>query len=204
VICHDRGNLLLVLGESDQLLLELLQLWVLGIESLKLLIDLVLPEPVEVLEALQELVDIVLCSLNGTSKKQDNLNDFLVLGDPVIEWLSLVLWLVLLVPILHVLGRLKDVRGSSVDGALNFLKGWLESTGVSLKMDIHLEEWLKDLLWHVSSSANSFLHLIKGVFGGVEKSLIHRPVVVLAQLLDLLSRDWLDMLVQLVRADGLD
>ena len=93
---------------------------------------------------------------------------------------------------------------SSVDSALDFLESWLKSTGVSFKVNIDLEEWLQDLLWHVSSSANSLFHLVKGVFGGVEKSLIHGPIVVLGELLDLLSRDWLNMLIKLIRADGLN
>jgi hypothetical protein len=38
----------------------------------------------------------------------------------------------------------------------------------------------------------------------VEESLIHGPVVVLGQLLDFLSRDRLNMLIELVRADSLD
>ena len=93
---------------------------------------------------------------------------------------------------------------SSIDSALDLLESWLKSAGVSFKVNIDLEEWLQDLLWHVSSSANSLFHLVKGVFGGVEKSLIHGPVVVLGELLDLLSRDWLNMLIKLIRADGLN
>jgi hypothetical protein len=38
----------------------------------------------------------------------------------------------------------------------------------------------------------------------VEKCLIHRPVVVLRELLDLFSRNRFDMLIQLVRANSLD
>ena len=68
---------------------------------------------------------------------------------------------------------------SSVNSALNLLKSWLKSASVSLKMDIDLKEWLQDLLWHVSSTADSLFHLIEGIFGGMEKSLIHGPVVVL-------------------------
>jgi len=147
---------------------------------------------------LQELVDVVLGALNGTSQKKDDLYDFLVLGDPVIEGLSVFFWLVVLVPVLHSLRGFQDVTGSSVDGVLDFIKRWLEDAGVSVKVHIDLEEWLQVLLWRVSSSANSLFHLVERVFGGVEQSLIHRPVVVLGQLLDFLGRDWLDVLVQLV------
>jgi hypothetical protein len=64
----------------------------------------VLPEPVEFLETLKEFVNIVFSSLNRTGKKKDNLNDFLILSNPVVEWLSLVLRLIFLIPILNVLG----------------------------------------------------------------------------------------------------
>jgi len=104
VVSKNRINLFLIIGEGDELGLKLLELWVLAVEILKLLVDLILPEPVEVLESLEELVDVVLCSLDGTCQEKNNLNDFLILGDPVIEWLSLVLWLILLVPVLNVLG----------------------------------------------------------------------------------------------------
>jgi hypothetical protein len=78
---------------------------------------------------------------------------------------------------------------------LNLLKARLQGARISLKMDIDLEEWLKNLLGHVSSSANSLLHLVKRVFGGMKKSLIHRPVVVFGELLNLFSRDGLNMLI---------
>jgi hypothetical protein len=41
--------------------------------------------------------------LNRTSKEQDDLDNFLVFGNPVIEWFSVLLRLVLLVPVLDVL-----------------------------------------------------------------------------------------------------
>jgi len=65
------------------------------------------------------------------------------------------------------------VGSSSVDSALYFFKSWLKGAGVTLKMDINFKEWLQDLLWHVSSSTNSLLHLVQRVLGGVKKSLIH-------------------------------
>ena len=162
-------------------------MWALGVELFEVLIDSSLPKPVELLKALKELDDVVLGALDGTSKKQDDLNDLLILGDPVIEWLSLVLWLILLVPVLDILGGLEYVTSSSVDSTLDFLKGWLQSAGISLKMNINLKEWLKDLFWHVSSSTDSLLHLIKRILGGVKKSLIHGPIVIFRKLLDFLS-----------------
>jgi len=157
---QDLVDLILEAGKLFKFLLELFQLWVRIVEFLKHLVNLFLPEPVKFLEALQELDDIVLCSLDGTCQEQDDLNDFLVLGDPVIERLSKFLWLVLLVPILNILGRLQNMTSSSVDGMLDLLERWLECASISLKMNIDLEEWLQDLLWHVSSSTNSLLHLI--------------------------------------------
>jgi hypothetical protein len=71
------------------------------------------------------------------------------------------------------------VRSSSVNSALNLLKTWLKCAGVNIEMDIDLEEGLQDLLWHVSSSTDSLLHLVKRILGGMKKSLVHGPVVVL-------------------------
>jgi len=96
------------------------------------------------------------------------------------------------------------VTSSSVNSALDLVKSWLKSAGVTLKVDIDLEEWLQDLLWHVSSTADSLFHLVEGILGGVEKSLIHGPVVIFGELLNLFSGDWLNMLVKLIGANCLD
>jgi hypothetical protein len=96
------------------------------------------------------------------------------------------------------------VTGSSVNGALDLVKSWLKSASVTLKVDIDLKEWLQYLLWHVSSTADSLFHLVEGILGGMEKSLIHGPVVVFGELLNFLSGDWLNMLVKLIRANCLD
>jgi hypothetical protein len=76
---------------------------------------------------------------------------------------------------------------SSVNSSLNFIKGRLESASRLVKFDIYLEEGFQDELGHVSSTADSLFHLIEGVFGSMEKSLIHGPVVIFGQLLDLFS-----------------
>jgi hypothetical protein len=178
VLCHNRTNFFLALFKIGELRLKIFKLRVFIIESSELFVDLLLPKPVVFLEAVQELVDIVLCSLDRTSQKEDDLDDFLILGDPVIEWLSLILRHIFLIPVLDMLSGFKDMGGSSVDSALNLFKSWLKGAGITLKMNINLEEWLQDLLWHVSSSANSLLHLVKRIFGGMEKSLIHGPVIV--------------------------
>jgi len=172
-------DIILIACEFFKFILKLFQFWVRSVEFLEHFINLLFPQPVEFLEALQELDDIVLCSLDGTCQKKDNLYNFLILGNPVIEWLSKLFWLVLLVPILNILSRLQNMTSSSVDSVLDLLKRWLESASISLEMYIDLEEWLEDLLRHVPSSTNSLFHLIKRIFSGVEKSLIHGPVIVL-------------------------
>lgn len=85
-------------------LFKIFQLWVLGIEFLQAIINFVSPEPVVLIEGVEELLDVVLGALDGTSEQEDDLNDFLVLSDPVIEWFSLVFREILLVPVLHVFG----------------------------------------------------------------------------------------------------
>jgi hypothetical protein len=96
------------------------------------------------------------------------------------------------------------VRSSTIDSALNLFKSRLQCADVTLKMNINFEEGLKDLLGSVSSSANSLFHLVERILGSVKKCLIHRPVVVLRELLDFFSRNRLNMLIQLVRANSLD
>lgn len=56
---------------------------------------------------------------------------------------------------------------STVDGALDLLKSWLKVADVTLKVHIDLEEGLEDLLRGISATANSLLHLIQRVLGGV-------------------------------------
>ena len=199
-------NINLEAGEFGKFALELLKLRVVVVELAESIVDSVFPEPVETTEVIQESEDSSSSTLNGTSKKQDDLDNFLILGNPSVEWVSFLLGSVLLAPVLHILGGLENVRGSSVDSRLDLIQSWLESASVLIlvKLHIDLEEGLQDLLGHVSSTADSLLHLVERVLGSVQESLIHGPVVVLAQLLDLFSTDWLDVLIKLVRADGLD
>jgi len=76
------------------------------------------------------------------------------------------------------------MTSSSVNGALHLLKGRLKSACVVFKVNVHLKEWLQDLLRHVPSSTDPFLHLVQRVLSGMKQSLIHRPVVVLRKFLD--------------------
>jgi hypothetical protein len=187
VVVADQVDLILEENELLQLVLKVFKLRALAVEPLKTLINLLLPEPVVLLEGAKENLDVVLSALNGTGQEKDHLDDLLVLGNPVVEWLPLVLGDVLLVPVLDTLGGLKNVGSSTVDGALDLLKGWLKVADVTLKVHIDLEEGLEDLLRGISATANSLLHLIQRVLGCVEECLIHGPVVVLGQLLDFLS-----------------
>ena len=112
-------NLSLVLDELRELGLKVFELRFLAVEVLKSIVDFLGPEPVVVLKSLKELVDVVLGSLDRTGKEKNNLDDFLVLSDPVVEWLTLIFRNILLVPVLHMLGRLENVGSSSVDSTLH-------------------------------------------------------------------------------------
>jgi hypothetical protein len=61
---HDGTNFVFTFGEIKEFLLEVFKLWVGRVEFGKFLINLLLPEPVELLEALKELVDVVFGSLD--------------------------------------------------------------------------------------------------------------------------------------------
>lgn len=207
MVAGDGVNFLNKLLKAAELFFVVFKLRVVLVESSKLISRLLLPEPVELVKTIEELVDRGLGSLDRTSKKKDNLNDFFVLGNPSIEWLTLILRLVLLVPVLHLLGRLKNVTSGHVDSSLYFLKGRFEDASVTLKVNINLEEGLGgDLLGRatVATAADTLLHLVKRVLCGVEEGLVHRPVVVLGQFLDFFSRNSFDMLIKLVRANGLN
>jgi len=77
-------------SELSQLFLKVFKLWLLAIELFQAIIDLSTPEPVELSETLEEFLDVVFCSLDGTGEKQNDLHNLLVFGNPVIEWFSLV------------------------------------------------------------------------------------------------------------------
>jgi hypothetical protein len=64
VMDHDGTNFVFTIGEIEEFLLEVLKLWVGTVEFGEFLINLLLPKPVELLEALKELVDVVFGSLD--------------------------------------------------------------------------------------------------------------------------------------------
>jgi len=118
--------LVLEVVELVEFLLEIFKLWIGAVELFELLLLVSLPKPVESAETCQESSNAVLGSLDRTSKEKNDLNDLLILGNPIVEWLSEFFWLILLVPVLDVFGRLKDMACSSVDSALNLFKSWLK------------------------------------------------------------------------------
>ena len=103
----DLFNLCVLEIEVLELLLEVIEVGVLLAEHLQLILGLASPEPRVGGEALEELADGVLGALNRTGQEQDDLDDLLILGNPVVEWLLLLLRDVLLEPKLHELGGLQ-------------------------------------------------------------------------------------------------
>lgn len=99
--------------------LIVLKCGVLGIESLCYSVHLGVPQPVELVEALLEGEHVVLGSLDRTSEQEDNLDNFLVSGNPGVEGLALFFREIFLVPVLHLACRLEHLRCSNVDGSLN-------------------------------------------------------------------------------------
>ncbi len=63
--------------------------------------DGLLPEPLELAELREELVDFVFGALNGASQEQNHLHDFLVLGDHLVQTLFLVILGPVLVPVVE-------------------------------------------------------------------------------------------------------
>jgi len=86
-----------------QLLFEVFKLGIVFVEMLKCFEGTLSPQPREFLETGKELVDFVLGALDRTGKKQNNLNNFLVFGNPIVEGFTFIFGLVLLVPILDLL-----------------------------------------------------------------------------------------------------
>ena len=88
---------------------------------------------------------------------------------------------------------------------LDVIERRLEEGLALVEEDFHLEERLEtaSLLRAGAAATNALLHLIEGVLGGMEESLVHRPIVVLGQSDDVLHGDGVDSRIQLVRADGL-
>ena len=172
-------DLLVLVVEVPKLILEVFELGLSLSERLQVILRLLYPEPRVGSESFEELGHAVPGTLNRTSQEEDDLDDLLVLSDPVVEGLLFFLRDVLLEPKLDLLGRLEDVRGSPVDGRLNFTESRFQDRGAAVKTHINLEEGLQHLLGKIASSADSLLHLVQGVLRGVEKSLIHGPGVVL-------------------------
>ena len=71
------------------------------------------------------------------------------------------------------------MTGCPVDRALDLLERGLEGAGVALEVHIDFEEGLENLLRGVPPSTDPLFHLVEGVLGGMQKGLIHGPVVIL-------------------------
>lgn len=112
--------------EIIQFTLIVLELRVLEFKFLKRFLGLFLPKPLINRKVVKELSNLVFGALNRTSKKQNNFNNFLVLGNPIVEGFSLVLRNLLLVPVLHLLGRFQNMRRSSVNRSLHLLERGFE------------------------------------------------------------------------------
>ena len=166
-------NLILERIKFLELLLVHVKTWVVFDERFESILWSSCPKPAELGKSIKELGNTVFGSLNRSSEEKDDLYNLLISSNPVVEWLFLLFWSVLLEPQLNFLGGLKDMRSGSVNGDLDIIKRWLESRDWSIKVDIDLEEWLQDLFWSISSSADSLLHLVERVLGGVEESLVH-------------------------------
>lgn len=69
MIVVDFVDLILEVHEFLQFLFEILQLGVFGVKSFETFIDFLLPQPVVLLERVEEFLDIVLCALDGASKQ---------------------------------------------------------------------------------------------------------------------------------------
>ena len=107
VVGFDLINLTLEGLELFKLGLVILKLRVFPVELLQVLIHVVVPEEGVLLEALLEPDHLVTSSLDRARQQQDHFNDLLVTGNPCIEWLSLLLSQVFLVPVLHLLRALE-------------------------------------------------------------------------------------------------
>lgn len=116
-------NLVFEISEFIEFLFEIFKLRICCVELFEFLLLVSLPEPVESAESYKESSNTILGSLNRTNKEKNDLDDFFVLSDPIIEWLSELLRLILLVPVLNILGGLENMACSSVDSTLHLLKG---------------------------------------------------------------------------------
>ena len=135
-------NLSVLKVEVLQFLLKVLKVGVLFTETLEVVLGFLDPEPRVGGEAFEELADAILGALNGTSEEKDDLDDLLVLGNPVVEGLFLLFGDVLLEPELHLLGGLEHVGGGTVNGRLHLVEGGLQNRVVAVKTHVYLEERL--------------------------------------------------------------
>jgi len=80
--------------------------------------------------------------LDGTSQQQDNLHDFLILGNHFIEGSLLVVISVGLFPVEKFLGTSQHGSGSLVDRELDLFLAGVELHLLKVQLEINLEERL--------------------------------------------------------------
>lgn len=97
-------NLIVFEVEFLKFVLKVFKLWFVSSKYLQFIFRLLSPEPRVCGKALKELGHTVLGTLDGTCQQEDNLDNLLIFGNPVVKWLLLILRDVLLEPELHLLG----------------------------------------------------------------------------------------------------
>ena len=189
-----------------ELVLVVLELGVALVEVLQVIIHVGVPQERVLVEVGLEADNLVASALDRARQQQDDLDDFLVAGDPGVEGLALLLSEVFLVPVLDFLGALEHGGSSLVDRPLHIGERRLQAGDVTIKENLHFEEGLEAtvLFGAGAAAADALLHLVQRELGSVEESLVHGPVVVLGETDDVLHRDGVHGRVQLVRADGLE
>ena len=131
-------------------------------------------------------MNCILCALNWSCKKQDNFHYLFIFCNLIIKWFWFVFRDIFLIPVLDILCVFGNITDSPVDSALNILQRRFEdSLFISLEYIYH--ELLELHFWLTSSTTNSYFYGIQWVFCGMEKCLIHWPVIVILKFLNFFS-----------------
>ena len=156
------------------------------------------------LERFNKCMDRILCALDCSCQKQNYLNYFFILRNPIVEWFSLVFRDILLISVLNFLCALQNVTGSSVDSSLNVFEWRLENTLPVFEEHVIIKECFELHLWLISSSSDSFLHSVERVHRRMKQRLIHWPVVVFWKFLNFFCWNRFDVLIKEIWAYCLD
>jgi hypothetical protein len=201
----DLLNLLLSLGELLKLILVGLQLRLLMTfrELLDMLLNAVLPEPVVLPELRHKLQDFVLGALDGTREKENNLDDFPILCDHLIQGLFLISISILLIPVIQLFGAPQNCRGCLINGLLDLLKRRIEPHLTTRQLHIDLKERIQLLLLPLTPT-HPILHGIERILGGIQQRLIQIPEIEPLNPLRLIRLDRVDPHIQRVQQYRLD